>query len=375
MDNKKIIFIYRKNSKDKMQWSGTVDKLYTQLKRFYEVEDLQIRESIIEKIKRKINRYMDNVFIEEDFSIKLIQKTEKNFIKKNLQGLSFQFWETPNLDNTDSIIFQDLCVDVVLDLKKNNKELFNKTEFANFSENDMIKRCEYQKKMYEECKLIFTMGKWLKNYICDNYNIAPNKIYSVGGGINIDISKYSSASRTRNKILFVGKNFERKGGPLVVESFKILREKYINNVELYIVGPYENKFGNIEGINFIGNISSDELVYYYNICDIFCMPSYFEAYGLVFGEALCFGLPCIGRKCYAMPEFIKNGINGYLIENDDIEDLAYKMYCLINDDNIHEYVNEMRNNYVQKYSWNHVGEKIHTIIDEKIGENSEKVTY
>ena len=50
------------------------------------------------------------------------------------------------------------------------------------------------------------------------------------------------------------------------------------------------------GAGFIGS----------NLCDYFVMPSKFEAYGLVFAEALIYGLPCIGKKCYARPEFINN---------------------------------------------------------------------
>ena len=49
------------------------------------------------------------------------------------------------------------------------------------------------------------------------------------------------------------------------------------------------------------------------MCDVFCMPSYFEAYGLVFVEALTFGLPCIGRNCYEMPYFIEDGKTGLLL--------------------------------------------------------------
>ena len=36
------------------------------------------------------------------------------------------------------------------------------------------------------------------------------------------------------------------------------------------------------------------------------MPSYFEAYGLVFIEALTYGLPCIGRNAFEMPNFIQD---------------------------------------------------------------------
>ena len=51
------------------------------------------------------------------------------------------------------------------------------------------------------------------------------------------------------------------------------------------------------------------------------MPSYFEAYGLVFAEALTYGLPCIGRDKFAMSEFIEDGCTGRLISGEDVEEL------------------------------------------------------
>ena len=106
-----------------------------------------------------------------------------------------------------------------------------------------------------------------------------------------------------------------------------------------------------------------KLSYYYNICDIFCMPSYFEAYGLVFGEALVYGLPCIGRNNFAMKEFIQDGYNGYLIEKDDPYELAKKMFDLLNDDKIKSNVENNRGYYIEEYSWDTVAERIIKVIN------------
>lgn len=114
----------------------------------------------------------------------------------------------------------------------------------------------------------------------------------------------------------------------------------------------------VSGIEFLGCISTEELVKYYNLCDIFVMPSYFEAYGIVFAEALIYGLPCIGRNAFAMKEFIKDGKNGYLINEDNDEYLADKMLQLLNNDEIKEYVKSKRQQYIKEYSWNSVAEKI-----------------
>ena len=61
------------------------------------------------------------------------------------------------------------------------------------------------------------------------------------------------------------------------------------------------------------------------------MPSYFEAYGLVFAEALTYGLPCIGRDKFAMSEFIEDGCTGRLISGEDAEELALDLWEVLQD--------------------------------------------
>ena len=98
------------------------------------------------------------------------------------------------------------------------------------------------------------------------------------------------------------------------------------------------------------------------MCDVFCMPSYFEAYGLVFVEALTFGLPCIGRNCYEMPYFINDGKTGLLLENDDPHELASLMQQILDNDTFSQNVVSNRPNYIQEYSWSTVAERISSII-------------
>lgn len=101
------------------------------------------------------------------------------------------------------------------------------------------------------------------------------------------------------------------------------------------------------------------------MCDIFCLPSYFEAYGLVFVEALSFGLPCIGRDCYEMPYFIEEGKTGLLLNKDDASELAALMERLLKDELIKENVKARRDYYLKEYSWDSVALRMKKIIEQK----------
>ena len=206
------------------------------------------------------------------------------------------------------------------------------------------------------------MSKWLAEHLVNYSKIPPEKVHAVGGGINLDLGKIKSVKKDNNKVLFVGRDFYRKGGDLVYEAFKIAK-KSNPNIKLYVAGPKEWPMEDKdENLIFLGDIDSDELSQYYNMCDIFCMPSRFEAYGLVFIEALVYGLPCIGRNAFAMKEFIQDGENGYLIDDDNANILASKILDLLTNDAIKENVVSKKAYYISEYSWDTVANRIIEVI-------------
>ena len=92
------------------------------------------------------------------------------------------------------------------------------------------------------------------------------------------------------------------------------------------------------------------------------MPSRFEPFGLVYIEALVYGMPCIVNNDFAMKEVVKDGVNGYLISNEDIDDLKEKMKLLLNDETIKKNVINNRENYIKEYSWDTVADRVLNII-------------
>lgn len=94
------------------------------------------------------------------------------------------------------------------------------------------------------------------------------------------------------------------------------------------------------------------------------MPSKFEAYGLVFPEALTFGLPCIGRNAYEMPYFIEEGETGYLLKQENAEELADLMDKTLSSKQLATNVCERRDFYLKEYSWDTVARRIYEVIGE-----------
>jgi glycosyltransferase involved in cell wall biosynthesis len=248
-------------------------------------------------------------------------------------------------------VFQDLSIDLII--RYHNETGQRLPMFEAFSLDDLKRRREWQHKVYENSSGIFTMSQWLADSLINDSHISRSKVHVVGAGVNVLPRLGAENLRKRGRILFIGRDSFRKGGDLVVEAFKILRQSMVTDSTLVIAGPkrWPMKEKAPEGTDFIGAVDYTRLVLEYQQANVFCMPSRFEGFGIVFAEALCYGIPCIGRNEGVMKEVIQHGVNGYLIDHDDPPALAALLRDVLYDDTLHERVRAESSRYRLHYSW------------------------
>ncbi|MEW5868451.1 MAG: glycosyltransferase family 4 protein [Chloroflexota bacterium] len=114
---------------------------------------------------------------------------------------------------------------------------------------------------------------------------------------------------------FVGGDFERKNGPLVVEAFRIVHARY-PNTRLILIGRSKNdQIIQCEGIEH--HLSLSRMAIYQQIypqADILLFPTQAEGgFGVVIYEAMRFGLAVISVEAWAIPEIVVNDETGLLI--------------------------------------------------------------
>ncbi|MEB3285360.1 MAG: glycosyltransferase family 4 protein [Candidatus Sericytochromatia bacterium] len=117
-------------------------------------------------------------------------------------------------------------------------------------------------------------------------------------------------------LLFVANEFARKGLRTVIEAVACLADP----AHLLVAGrddsaPYESharQLGLEERVHFLGSINPEEI---YPGADLFVFPSVYEGWGLVVPEALACGVPVIASQFPASKALIKNGENGFLVED------------------------------------------------------------
>jgi glycosyltransferase involved in cell wall biosynthesis len=174
--------------------------------------------------------------------------------------------------------------------------------------------------------LIFS-SEWAAGEAQRLYGVPGDKTYSnpMGASWIPDVDRHKMTEIVdarpddRLDLLFVGKDWERKGGPLAVEIAKQLRARDIPNVMLHIVGctpkipPDAREVVRIYG--FLNpNEAQDSVVLkrLYLNSHFLLVPTRAECFGLVFAEAQAFALPPVSRKVQAVPSIVLDGKTGIL---------------------------------------------------------------
>jgi len=141
-------------------------------------------------------------------------------------------------------------------------------------------------------------------------------IYKVLNGYTNSHHILSASSDSENiKILFAASLIERKGCDYLLRAYSRLIKKF-HNIRLVIAGGGEllqeltnlaSELGIENRVNFTDTISHTEMLQQMSVCDIFILPSYNEAFGVVYLEAMSFKKPVIGTEGEGIADIIKEG--------------------------------------------------------------------
>lgn len=145
-----------------------------------------------------------------------------------------------------------------------------------------------------------------------------------------------------NQLLFIGNSKERKGLNLVLKMFEILCKEF-NDLKLIIVGNLNEEHIRLVGLNsnisFHNKVSESDLIKLISKSRVNLLPSsnvsingvlHFEGYGLVHIESIKLGTPSVGCLNSGNESFIVDGVNGFLINQNDLFCLVDSTRKLIN---------------------------------------------
>ncbi len=220
----------------------------------------------------------------------------------------------------------------------------------------------YQQAVFDRCACIFTFSEWAAESVISDYGIDRGRVLSVGGGSNFSLPPLEHGPYDAQRILFVGKDFERKGGPLIVDAFRRVKQR-LPEATLVIAGcdPGIRETG-IEIVGFVGKGSPEgqqRLLELYRDASVMCLMSLFEPFGLVVIEAGLSGVPCITPDRFAFPETVVDGKTGRRLQTYDSGELADALIELLPDTaRLESMGNAARDSMRGRFEWDAVAEKV-----------------
>lgn len=225
-----------------------------------------------------------------------------------------------------------------------------------------------ERRQYQSAAHVFAFSRPTMRSLVDDYGVPADRVSVVGAGLNFEELPPPAAPRSPRKsptILFVGNDFVRKGGPELLEAFRLLRTS-IPDAVLRIVGtPYP--IVPQPGVEVLGLVNSRaELSALYSDADVFCLPSFFEPFGLVILEAMAHGLPCVVTPTCGVPEIVLDGETGLMTEpgSELVASLTAKLTRLLSDRDLAARMGASgRRRVAEQFLWPHVVDRMANVLD------------
>lgn len=202
-------------------------------------------------------------------------------------------------------------------------------------------RLQSEEKIYKQAQYITSCSQSLLDWVNSNLSISPRKIAVIRNPINVEMIHFHTSeslpSTQEYTIFYAGTISPTKGVTELFQACAKLNAEGIR-VKLLLAGK-EGTFAsllkteagnaNYDWCHFLGKLQRNELYAYYASADLCCFPSWWENMPMVCLEAMSHGGLVLGSTSGGMNEIIRDGINGFLTEPQNLETLTKKIKIII----------------------------------------------
>jgi glycosyltransferase involved in cell wall biosynthesis len=189
----------------------------------------------------------------------------------------------------------------------------------------------WNRRIFRSAERLIPLSDWCAHSLVQDYGVRPERITVVPPGV--DTGQWTPAlARDHDRplrILFVGGNFERKGGQLLLDWFR--NDRAAQECELHIVTRDAVDAGARVFVHRDVPNNSEALRELVRSCDVFALPTYADCHSLASIEAMSSGLPVITTNVGGIPEIVVDGITGFIIQPGDAFALGDRLRKLISD--------------------------------------------
>ncbi|MBI3812200.1 MAG: glycosyltransferase family 4 protein [Nitrospirae bacterium] len=247
-------------------------------------------------------------------------------------------------------------------------------KFSNLLKTSIRDAYRIEELALKKAALILYPTEWAANSAVSDYHVDKAKIHVIPFGANFDKIPNREVVLKREKsdlcrLLFLGVDWERKGGDIAFETHLELEKLGIRS-ELIICGcipPQEFLYERMTVIPFLDKNHPGQrqrLAELFLASDFLMLPTRNDCYGIVFCEASAFGLPIITTRTGGVPGVVTDGQNGYMLPlNARGVEYAKVISSIFHDDRHYSrLVRASRRIYEEKLNWDSWGAAVRNLL-------------
>lgn len=180
---------------------------------------------------------------------------------------------------------------------------------------------------------LFPMSEWAATSLTEDYGVDPDRVTVQPPSLRREVP----AARSRDaadtdrlpQILFVGNDLRRKGADRLVEW---VEGPLRGRCHLHIVSTDRSKLPLGPNVTFHGAVAHDRLISsLFPAMDVFCLPTLLDMSPFVLAEAAAAGLPVVASRLGGIPDLVRDGTSGLLVDAKDETGFVQSLLRLIED--------------------------------------------
>jgi len=240
------------------------------------------------------------------------------------------------------------------------------------------------KNTLRKAKKIIAVSRYTKEDLIRHFKIKSDKIAVIYNGVserfrvidNRDIINKIKQTYNISKpfIFYVGQQVPHKNIHGLVKAFRRLVENKKLDIELLIGGKPSSWYFELyqtlddlpkeirKRIYSPGFIPDEDLIALYNAASVFCLPSFYEGFGMSVLEAMKCGTPVVASNLTSIPEACGNA--ALYFNPNNIDEMAERLYQGLTDKGFRKELRQEGFRQSEKFSWKKAARKVLEVYNE-----------
>lgn len=229
---------------------------------------------------------------------------------------------------------------------------------------------------------VIVNSQHMLNELSTTFSVPTDKVAIIPNGIDPDVFDFEFdpkplrsqfAAPHEKVVLFVGRMVLEKGVQVLLHAIPYILYQAPGTKFLFVGTGYY--FDELKGMaerlgvgwstRFLGYVSDHDLLRYYKIADVVCIPSLYEPFGIVALEGMAAKVPVVTSDTGGLPSFVEHMANGILTYTDNVESLSWGVLQVLRNPELAAYLRDEAYRRVSEvYNWRVIATRTLEVYDE-----------